>query len=185
MAAGISEWKGRDMYGDDVLSWHWDWRDDRIMSWINNFVKISKRDVHANVDRQRIKHTGALRRSLAWSTFAASGGDTQVFTARYLYYAKYVELAVGRGEPYTSPVPNIPQPNWGPIPVAGRKRKGRPHVVTEMRKQASKFSTMARKHFSFVGTMFIVYAMGGQEPSVQAAVNRALFWEARKERAVR
>ena len=174
-----------DPYGTQVLSWKWDWRDERIIAWINNFEKISKRDTLANVDRQKIKRTGKLRRSLAWKTWAASNGDTQVFSARYIYYAKYMELAVGWHNRYNGPVPQITSKNWFPIAVPTRKMKGRPHVVTEMRKQARKFSTYARKHFSFVGTMFMVYAMGGDDPSVKAAVNRALFWAARKERTTR
>lgn len=173
-----------DRYGDQVLLWKWDWRDERIMDWINHFVGIVGRDTHGNVDRQGINNTGALKRSLAWKTFAASGGDTQVFTARYLYYAKYIELAVGKGEPYTNPVPDIPNAKWLPIAVSGRRRKGRPHVVTEMRSQASKFATMARKHFSFVGTVFMAYAMGNNQ-SAAAAVNRALFWANRRERTTR
>lgn len=190
MAALVTQFAERpwanDPYGTQVFRWEWDWHDERIMAWINNFEKISKRDTLANVDRQNIKRTGQLRRSLAWKTWAASGGDTQVFSARYIYYAKYMELAVGWQNPYNGPVPQITRRNWSPITVPTRKMKGRPHVVTEMRKQARKFSTYARKHFMFVGTMFMVYAMGGQEePSVRAAVNRALFWAARKERTPR
>lgn len=173
-----------DRYGDQVLSWKWDWRDERIMSWINNFVNVVSKDTYGNIERQKAKHTGALKRSLVWKTFAASGGDTQVFTARYNYYARFVELAVGRGDKYDSPVPDIPNRQWLPIGVPSRRRKAKPHVVTEMRKQAVKFASMARKHFSFVGTVFLVYAMGNNQ-SAAAAVNRALFWATRKERHTR
>lgn len=173
-----------DRYGDQVLSWEWDWRDERIMSWINNFVNITGKDTKMNLDRQKVGKSGALKRSLVWKTWAASGGDAQIFSARYLYYAKYVELALGKGDPYNGPVPDIPQPRWQPITVPTRSRKARPHVVTEMRKQAAKFTTMARKHFSFVGTVFMVYAMGNNK-SASAAVNRALFWAARRERTTR
>lgn len=174
-----------DKYGDQVLSWKWDWRDDRIMSWINNFVNIIKSDTTGNIARLDMASSkGRLKRSLAWKTWAASGGDAQIFEARYIYYAKFLELAVGRGEPYDSPVPDIPNPQWGPIRVPSRSRKGKPHVVTEMRKQATKFSSMARKHFSFVGTVFMVYAMGNNQ-SAAAAVNRAIFWANRKERVTR
>lgn len=173
-----------DRYGDQVLSWKWDWRDERIMSWINNFVNITGKDTKMNLERQDVGKSGALKRSLVWKTWAASGGDAQIFSARYLYYAKYVELALGNGDPYNGPVPDIPQPRWQPITVPTRSRKARPHVVTEMRKQAAKFATMARKHFSFVGTVFMVYAMGNNQ-SAAAAVNRALFWAARRERTTR
>lgn len=173
-----------DKYGDQVLSWKWDWHDDRIMGWINNFVNVIKSDTIGNVERLDMTRTGRLKRSLAWKTWAASGGDAQIFEARYLYYAKFVELAVGRGEPYDSPVPDIPNPMWGPISVPSRSRKGKPHVVTEMRKQASKFTSMARKHFSFVGTVFMVYAMGNNQAAA-AAVNRAIYWANRKDRVTR
>jgi hypothetical protein len=175
---------GADQYGDKLKTFKWDWRDKRIMDWINNFVNISRRNVYANVDRLKVKNTGALKRSLAWKTFAVSGGDGQVFSARYLYYEKYVELALGKGDPYNGPVPEIPGAQWQPIPVPTRRRKGRPFVVTEMRRQAAKFESMARGEFSFVGTVFLVYAMG-RNKAASAAINRALFWSQRLERTTR
>lgn len=175
---------GTDKYGDLVLSWKWNWHDERIMGWINNFVNVTSKDTIGNVDRQKAIKTGRLKRSLAWKTWAASGGDAQIFEARYIYYAKFVELAVGKGQPYNGPVPDIPNPRWLPIEVPSRSRKGKPHVVTEMRSQASKFTSMARKHFSFVGTVFLVYAMGNNK-SAAAAVNRAIYWANRKERVTR
>ena len=169
-----------DKYGDKVLLWKWDWRDERIMSWINNFVPVISRDTLGNVERQKAKSTGRLKRSLAWKTYSASGGDTQVFEARYVYYAKYVELAVGKGNPFRQLPPDIASRNWMPISMPDRRRKAKPHVVTEMRKQASKFTSMARKHFSFIGTVYMIYAMGNNQ-SAAAAVNRALFWASRKQ----
>ena len=179
-----------DKYGDNVLSWKWDWRDSRIMAWINNFVRITGENTYGNVDRQKIKskrkNSGQLRRSLKWKTWAASGGDAQVFEARYIYYAKFVELAVGKGEPYDSPVPDIPNPKWNPIKVPTRRRKGKPHVVTEMRSQAAKFTAFARAQFSFAGTIYMLFAMGGKEnPAVAAAYNRTLFWALRQEKVKR
>lgn len=168
-----------DMYGDKILLFKWNWHDRRIMSWINNFTKITREDTLADVDRQEIKRTGRLRRSLYWKTWATDGGDTQVFEARYIYYAKFLELAVGIRHKYTSPVPPIPGRKWEPIPVSDRPYKGRPHVVPEMRSQAKKFASMATNHFSFVGTMFMAYAMGNNQ-SAHAAINRALFWSMRK-----
>lgn len=170
----------KDKYGDKVLSWRWNWHDARIMNWINNFPKIAKENTLENVDRQHIVKSGQLRRSLFWHTWAASGGNTQIFEARYIYYAKYVELAVGKGYKYTSPVPPIPNAKWAPIHVPDRPYKGRPHVVTEMRRQASRFTSMATRHFSFVGTVFMAYAMGNNQ-SASAVVNRALFWSMRKD----
>lgn len=170
-----------DRYGDNVLRWAWDWRDSRIMDWISNFTRITGENTLADVERQKAIKTGRLKRSLKWKTWAASGGDAQVFEARYIYYAKFVELAVGKGDPYNEPVPDIPHPKWRPIRVPSRKRKGKPHVVTEMRTQASKFTAFARAQFSFTGTIFMLYSMGGKDdPSIAAAYNRALFWALRE-----
>lgn len=169
-----------DKYGDKVKRWDWDWRDERIMKWINNFARISRENTEENLERLNAIRTGELKRSLFWKTWATSGGDTQVFSARYLYYQKYVELAVGKNEPYDSPVPNIPSPNWGPIPVPTRKRRGKPFVVTEMRTQATKFAAMARKEFCYAGTLFLVFAMGANKDA-HDAVNRALFWAQRRD----
>lgn len=173
-----------DKYGDKVLSWKFDWRDDRIMAWINNFANISRKNVMDNVERLSIesdgKDSGRLKRSLFWQTWAASGGDSQVFEARYIYYAKFVELALGRGDTYIQP-PDIPHKKWKPISMPdGRKRKARPFVVAEMRSQAQKFATFARKRFSFVGTMFLIYAMGNNK-SAAAAYNRAAFWASKRD----
>lgn len=164
-----------DKYGDKVLTWRFDWRDTRIMDWINNFVAITGKDTYANVDRLNMVRSGKLRRSLAWKTWAASGGDSQVFEARYIYYAKFVELAVGGKDKYNGPVPNIPGPKWKPIPVPNRRRKGKPHVVTEMRTQASKFTAFARAQLSFTGTIYMLYSMGSNHAAA-AAYNRALAW---------
>ena len=160
------------------------------MDWINNFVPIATKDSMGNIDRllepgsaAQKRRTGRLKRSLRWKTWAAGGGNSQVFEARYIYYAKFVELAVGRGEPYDSPVPDIPGPKWGPIHVPTRRRKGKPHVVTEMRTQASKFTSMARSQFMFAGTVYMLYAMGGKDnPSIADAYNRAVWWALRQQR---
>jgi hypothetical protein len=170
-----------DKYGDKVKRWKWDWRDERIMAWIQNFERISRENTEENVERLNAVRTGEMKRSLWWKTWATSGGDTQVFAARYLYYSRFVELAVGRGEPYDSPVPKIPRPYWDPIPVPTRRRRGKPFVVTEMRTQAAKFAAMARKEFCFAGTMFLVFAMGDNQDAHEA-VNRALFLRQRRDR---
>ena len=168
-------------YGEGVDLWTWDWRDDRIMSWINNFEKISRKNTMENIGRLDMTRTGALKRSMFWSTWAASGGDSQVFEARYLYYAKFVELAVGKNEPFTMLPPDIPNRKWLPIKMQdGRRRRAKPHIVAEMRSQATKFASFARKRFSFVGTMFLIYSMGNNK-SAAAAYNRAAFWAAKKD----
>lgn len=176
----------RDPFGDVVNtsgSWHWNWRNDHIMRWINNFVRIARSNTIGNVDRLEIYDTGRLKRSLFWQTFATHNGDEQVFRAQYIYYAKYVELAVGWHNRYNGPVPTIPGKQWPPIPVPTRKMKGRPFVVTEMRRQAKKFMSYASNNFQFAGLVTMIYSMGGNEdPAIRAAVNRALFWASTRDK---
>ena len=169
----------RDPYGDNVKSWHWNWRNDHIMRWINNFVRITRANTLGNMERQDIKkYSGMLKRSLAWKTWATSGGDEQVFRAQYIYYAKYVELALGKHNPYNGPVPPIANKQWQAITVPTRTRKAKPHVVTEMRRQAKRFMSYASDEFQFTGLVSMIYAMGGDEdPAIRHAVNRALFWD--------
>ena len=174
----------KDKYFDGVLRWKFDWRDTRIMNWINSFERIARENTLENVERTITEHTGRLRRSLFWKTWSASGGDSQVFEARYVYYSKFVELAVGKGDRYDGPVPDIPGPKWRPIAVPSRSRKGRPHVVTEMRTQAQKFTAYARARFSFAGTAYMLYAMGDNR-SAAAAYNRALQWAIEEGRTTR
>lgn len=165
----------QDRYGDEVLSFKWNWRDDHIMHWINSFVGITRDRTLENVSRVIHERSHQLRRSLYWQTFAASGGDEQVFRARYIYYAKFLELGVGINNPYNGPVPPIRQKKWKPITIPSRKLKGRPHVVAEMRTQAKHFQAYATKYFSFTGLVYMVFAAGNTVES-HAAINRALFW---------
>ncbi|WP_294913049.1 hypothetical protein [uncultured Prevotella sp.] len=164
-----------DKYGDNVVSWKFDWRHTQIIEWIEKFAEITGKNTYADVDRLKAVRTETMKRSLAWKTWAASGGDSQVFEAQYIYYSKFVELAVGGKEKYDSPVPPIPNKRWGPIPVPTRKRKGKPFVVTEMRSQAAKFTAFARSRFMFAGTIYMLYAMGNNKSSA-AAYNRAVQW---------
>ena len=62
--------------------------------------------------------------------------------------------------------------------------KGKPHVVTEMRSQAAKFTSFARAQFMFTGTVFMLYAMGNNKASA-AAYNRALEWALREGKTIR
>ena len=175
-----ASWIG-DKYGDKILSWKWDWRDDYIMKWINNFTKIARERTMGNYDRVIHERSGHLKRSLYWMTFAASGGDEQVLRARYIYYAKFLELGVGIRNPYNGPVPPIPHKKWKPIAIPTRKMKGRPHVVAEMRTQAKHFRAYATKYFAFAGLVYMVYS-AGQTVEARHAINRALFWLNTKDR---
>lgn len=181
----ISEIQGAnwldDKYGDKVLSFEWNWRDDHIMKWINNFTRIVRERTIGNYERVINERSGALKRSLYWQTFAASGGDEQVFRARYIYYAKFLELGVGIHNPYNGPVPAIKQKKWKPITIPTRKMKGRPHVVTEMRTQAKHFTAYATRYFAFSGLAYMVFS-AGDSYSARQAINRALFWESTRGR---
>lgn len=179
----------QDPFADKLLSSKFDWKDRRIMKRIELFVKWGRLDSIANVKRQSAAvtarynkngkkrtyaSTGRLLRSIKWMTWSQSGGDEQVFHAHYAYYEKFIELAVGKGDPFTVLPPNIPHKNWMPISVPGKTRKARPSIPTEMRRQARRFTTLVQQRFSFAGTAMMIFAMGNNKENA-AAVNRAMF----------
>lgn len=152
-----------------------DWRDQRVLSWIDKFLEFGKMDSIANLTRQNAVKTKRLLRSIQWRTWNDCGGDRQVFEVKYLYYAKFVELALGKGNPYIGLPPAIGQPKWEPIQMPdGRKRRAKPSIPTELRKQAAKFTTMLEDRYSFAGIAMIVYALG---PSIknQGLIERLAF----------
>lgn len=154
----------QDPYGERIELMKFDWRDAKVLQWIDKFVEFGWRDSVGNIQRQKAKQTGALLRSIKWRTWNDSGGDRQVFEARYNYYAKFVELALGKNNPFKELPPAIPQRKWQAIAMPDRKRKAKPSIPTEMRKQARKFTTMLEDRFSFHGMAIMVYALG---PSIQ------------------
>lgn len=154
----------RDPYGERIKVQKFDWRDEQVLAWIQKLVEFGQRDSRANVARQasdggkrKRQSSGALLRSIYWRTWNSSGGDMQVFEARYKYYAKFVELALGRGYPFKQLPPAIPHRKWGPITMPDRPLKARPSIPTEMRKQAAKFTTMLEDNFLYHGIAMIVY----------------------------
>lgn len=182
-------WAQRDPYGAKILAGKFDWRDARIMKRIERFVKYGRLDSIANVKRQsaavaarynkngkskQYKSTGQLLRSIAWKTWSESGGDVQVFHAHYAYYEKFLELAVGRGDPFTVLPPAIPGKNWMPIRVPGKTRRARPAIPTEMRRQARRFVTYVQTSFSYSGVAMMMFAMGNNKENAEL-VNRAMF----------
>ena len=179
----------RDPYGEKILSGRFDWRDEHILRWINNFVRFGLRDSRANVQRQsaavaarynkdgkkkRYRSTGELLRSITWMTWSEANGDVQVFHAHYLYYEKFLELALGKGDRFTQLPPDIPGARWMPITVPGKTRKARPSIPTEMRRNASKFITFVQDSMSFTGIAMMVYAVSVNKAEA-GAVNRILF----------
>ena len=166
----------RDRYGENIELMKFDWRDQRVLQWIDKFVEFGQQDSKGNIIRQEV-HQGALLRSIYWRTWNDYGGDRQVFEAKYLYYAKFVELALGKNMPYIGLPPAIQQRKWGPIQMPdGRPRKAKPSIATEMRKQARKFTTMLEDRYSFAGIAMMVYALG---PAIQnkAMIERLLYRE--------
>ena len=152
-----------DPYGEKIELMKFDWRDARVLQWIDKFVEFGWRDSTGNITRQKARQTGALLRSIKWRTWADSGGDRQVFTARYNYYAKFVELALGRKMPFVELPPAIQMRKWPAIQMPDRSRKAKPSIPTEMRKQSRKFVTMLEDRFSYHGMAIMIYALG---PSV-------------------
>ena len=182
-------WAQRDPYGEMILSGRFDWRDERVLKWIENFVRFGQRDSKANVARQsaavtarynkngkrkQYRSTGNLLRSIFWRTWNESNGDVQIFHAQYAYYEKFLELALGKGDPFTELPPDIPGAKWKPITVPGKTRKARPAVPTEMRRNARKFTTFIQDHFSFAGIAIMAYALAAVKPNADV-VNQAIF----------
>lgn len=147
----------RDPYGENIKVRKFDWRDEQVLAWIQKFVEFGQKDARGNVTRQNALRSGALLRSIRWRTWNSSGGDVQVFEARYNYYAKFVELALGRGMPFKALPPGIPRRKWDPITMPDRPRKAKPSIATEMRKQAAKFTTMLEDQFLYHGIAMIAY----------------------------
>lgn len=179
----------QDPYGEDILLTRFDWRDKLVLEQISKFVRYGLIDSRANVKRQsaavtarynkngkkkRYKSTGHLLRSIAWKTWNESGGDVQIFHAHYMYYEKFLELALGKNDPFTQLPPPIPGKKWKPIPVPGKTRKARPAVPTEMRRRAAKFSTYIQRHFAFAGVAMMVYSIS-TDKQYSDIINRDLF----------
>jgi len=163
-----------DPYGDKIELYRMDWRDERVLRWVRKFAEFGEVDSKGNITRQRAYQSGSLLRSVKWRAWNDSGGDRQVFRARYLYYAKFVELALGRNMPFKELPPAIPGRKWQPIAMPDRPRKAKPSIPTEMRRQAAKFTTMLEDRYSFAGIAMMVYALG---PSVHnhQLLRRLLF----------
>ena len=175
----------RDPYGERILVKRFDWRDEKVLAWIARFPEFGMRDSKGNVIRQQSvykdgknagkpRSSGALLRSIYWRTWNSNGGDMQVFEARYKYYAKFVELALGKGNPFKALPPGIPHRKWQPIDMPDRKRKARPSIPTEMRKQAAKFTTMLEDQFLFHGLAMIVYPFNNSINN-QSLIDRLLY----------
>lgn len=161
------KWREKDPYADNILATKFDWRDERVMFLIRRFIKHGLMDSKQNIKRLSALQSGKLIRSIGWKAWADSGGDAEVFQETYMKYGQYVELAVGKNEPYNGPVPAIPGRAWGPITVPNRRRKAKPHSTAEMRKQARRFERLLVDHFSFVGLGFLTYAAGSNRENYE------------------
>lgn len=160
-------WREKDPYMDNVIATRFDWRDDQVMKYIRRFIMHGKKDSKQNVKRLNAINSGKLIRSIGWKAWSDSGGDAEVFQETYLKYGQFVELAVGKGEPYNGPVPAIAGRAWGPITVPTRRRKAKPHSTAEMRKQARRFERLLVDHFSFMGMGYLMYAAGSNRDNYQ------------------
>ena len=166
-------WRERDPFADHIWATKFDWRDERVMQFIRNFIKFGKEDSKKNIKRLVAIKSGQLIRSIGWKAWSESGRDAEVFQETYLKYGQFVELAVGKNNPYT-PIDPITQRAWRPIPVRGRKRRAKPHSTAEMRKQARKFERLVVNHLSFMGLGFLVYAAGANRENYEE-INRLMM----------
>lgn len=153
-------WREKDPFAENIIATKFDWRDERVMELIRRFIFHGKIDAKKNIKRLDAINSGKLIRSIGWKAWSESGGNAEVFQETYLKYGQFVELAVGKNQPYNGPVPPIPGRAWGPITVPTRKRKAKPHSTAEMRKQARRFERLLVDHFSFMGLGFLTYAAG-------------------------
>jgi len=163
----------KDPYADQILATKFDWRDEQVMQLIRRFIMHGKTDAKRNVKRLSAIKSGKLIRSIAWKAWSDSGGDAEVFQETYMKYGQFVELAVGKNNPYT-PIDPIMQRAWKPIPVRGRKRRAKPHSTAEMRKQAKRFERLLVDHFSFMGLGFMTYAAGANRENAEE-INRLMM----------
>lgn len=159
-------WREHDPYADQIFATKFDWRDEQVMQMIRRFITFGKQDSRKNIKRLTAIKTGQLIRSIGWKAWSDSGGDAEVFQETYLKYGQFVELAVGKNNPYT-PIDPFTTRAWKPIPVRGRKRKAKPHSTTEMRKQARRFERLLVNHFSFIGLGFLTYAAGSNRENYE------------------
>lgn len=164
-------WREKDPFADNIVAAKFDWRDEKVMQYIRRFLFHGKIDAKKNLKRLGAINSGQLIRSICWKAWSESGGNVEVFQETYLKYGQFLELAVGRNEPYNGPVPPIPGRAWSPIRVPTRRRKAKPHSTAEMRKQARRFERLLVDHFSFMGLGFLVYAAGGNRANYEE-INR-------------
>lgn len=168
------KWRDKDPYAERILATKFDWRDEQVMQFIRRFIKHGKIDARKNIKRLRAVSSGKLIRSIGWKAWSDSGGNAEVFQETYMKYGQFVELAVGKGEPYNGPVPAIANLAWGPITVPTRRRKAKPHSTSEMRKQARRFERLLVDHFSFMGLAFLTYAAGDNRENA-ARINEIMM----------
>ena len=163
-----------DLYMDEVYLQKFDWRDKLVRERIARFIWYGKKHSDANIERLNAIKSGELKRSIYWHTWNDSGGDRQVFEAKYLYYEKFVELALGKNHKYVQ-IPAIQIKEWGPISRPDHKpRKAKPFVTTEMRKQARRFESYLLRHLSFVGMGYMIFAAGDKRDRA-AAINSLIM----------
>lgn len=176
MAENLQDILRGDLYMEDVLLQKFDWRDKLVRSRIARFIWYGKKESELNIDRLDAIDTGKLKRSIYWHTWNDSGGDRQVFEAKYLYYEKFVELALGKNHKYVQ-IPAIQMKMWGPIRRPDNKpRLAKPFVTTEFRKQVRRFERYVLRHLSFVGEGYMIYAAGFTRENADA-INRLLIAE--------
>ena len=174
MANYEPKWRQFDPYGDQILLTKFNWRDEQVMRYIRSFLTLGKKDSQDNIRRLNAIKTGQLIRSIGWKAWSESGGDVEVFQETYLKYGQFVELAVGRHQPFRQLPSPITGPKWAPIQMPDRNRKAKPHSSAEMRKQAKKFERILVNHFSFIGLGFIAYAAGSNRANYEE-INRIMM----------
>jgi len=135
------------------------WSDPIVAGYVKNFFPLLVGDARRNMDRLGIGVTGQLRRAIYWKTWRASGGDVQMFTLIFQRYAKFVELALGKGHEFV-PIEAIGGPRWKPIKRPDNKpRRAKPFIASELRMQVRKFTNMLISQFAYRGTGYVLWGL--------------------------
>ncbi len=149
------------------------WNDPIVAGYVNNFFILLTKDALRNMDRLGIENrSGQLRRRIYWKVWSAAGGDVKMFTLMYQRYAKFVELALGKGHELVQ-IAQIGGPRWRPIPRPDNKpRKAKPFITSEIRMQVRKFENMLLAQFAFRGTAYILWGLQDKNAAAEQELRK-------------
>ncbi len=127
----------------------------KVQEEVEKLMSYATIDSKKNIKRLDILNTRKLANSLKFHAWMESGGDVQVFEAQVEWYAKFVELALGKKSPLTF-IESVSKKNWGPLYRRdGGKRMARPFYMIEMLRQVRRFEYWMQKRYETKGLRII------------------------------